>query len=349
MVTAHYNTLGETGYLPEPADRAPSEGLDFLWLELTEKCNLQCVHCYAESGPERPIHGKINLDDWLRLLHEAFSLGCRQVQFIGGEPTIYPRLPDLIEAAHSLGYELIEVFTNGTHFTSKLKKTFKACQVSVAFSVYSCSGKVHDAVTLGPGSLTKTLESIRWTLESGLPIRAGIIDVGINSDTVEDTRNFLTELGIPVVGVDRLRGVGKGAVSSNAAESQMDELCGECWKRKLCVTPSGDAFPCVFSRFCPVGNVTEGLANVLKADKLLAFRSKMMSMTYSQEALCYPERSCSPATRCTPEYCNPRYDVCNPKCSPHTCGPNCSPAHGDGNCQPTCKPSYQPFASTRTR
>src|SRR5208283_2388709 len=30
-------------------------GLDFLWLELTSRCNLQCVHCYAESGPSSAL------------------------------------------------------------------------------------------------------------------------------------------------------------------------------------------------------------------------------------------------------------------------------------------------------
>ena len=25
--------------------------LDFLWLELTNRCNLQCVHCYTQSPP----------------------------------------------------------------------------------------------------------------------------------------------------------------------------------------------------------------------------------------------------------------------------------------------------------
>jgi sulfatase maturation enzyme AslB (radical SAM superfamily) len=28
-----------------------SKPLDFLWLELTNRCNLQCTHCYADSGP----------------------------------------------------------------------------------------------------------------------------------------------------------------------------------------------------------------------------------------------------------------------------------------------------------
>ena len=37
------------GHTPPEASTAtlpgPAAGLDFLWLELTHRCNLQCVHC----------------------------------------------------------------------------------------------------------------------------------------------------------------------------------------------------------------------------------------------------------------------------------------------------------------
>lgn len=348
MIAALDSTFLDTdatdALISAPVEPQLPKGVDFLWLELTGKCNLQCIHCYAESGPQlRAVNETMAFEDWERVLLDAFSLGCREVQFIGGEPTIYPHLVGLIAAAHSIGYSFIEVFTNGTNFSPRLKEALKEFNVSLAFSVYSLKQEIHEAVTLRPGSLNKTLDNIRWTVAADLPVRAGIIDVDINSHTVEDTRSFLKQLGINSVSVDRLRGIGRGALSKKSQASQTDELCGECWKGKLCVTPSGEAFPCVFSRFCSVGNVREGLTSILNSNELLSFRSTMMSRVHPQEAQCYPNRTCSPATSCQPEYCNPNYDICNPKCSPHTCNPNCNPSHGGGNCEPTCKPSYRPF------
>lgn len=29
----------------------PEAKLGFVWLELTGKCQLECTHCYADSGP----------------------------------------------------------------------------------------------------------------------------------------------------------------------------------------------------------------------------------------------------------------------------------------------------------
>src|SRR5262245_31492421 len=74
-------------------------GLTFLWLEVTAKCNLECIHCYADSGPQKNLLGKMNIEDWVTILRDSAELGCRQVQFIGGEPTLHPELPRMISFA----------------------------------------------------------------------------------------------------------------------------------------------------------------------------------------------------------------------------------------------------------
>jgi len=51
--------------------------------ELTNRCNLQCTHCYAESGPDADVSNQLSVGEYEHLLREAFELGCRKVQFIG--------------------------------------------------------------------------------------------------------------------------------------------------------------------------------------------------------------------------------------------------------------------------
>lgn len=72
-------------------------GLRFVWLEITGKCQLTCKHCYAESGPTG-VDGVMLPADWCRVIDEVAQFGGRMVQFIGGEPTLYRRLPDLCTA-----------------------------------------------------------------------------------------------------------------------------------------------------------------------------------------------------------------------------------------------------------
>ncbi len=46
-----------------------------------------------------------------------------------------------------------------------------------------------------------------------------------------------------------------------------DDLCGACANGNAAITPSGDVYPCVFSRWLPIGNINErSLAEVLHGD-----------------------------------------------------------------------------------
>src|SRR2546422_9230359 len=100
-------------YTVTTASQRPDESsptLDFVWLELTNRCNLQCVHCYTESGPTTGEKDILNEDDYLDLIKQIYDLGCHKLQFIGGEPTLNRSLPKLIETAFYKQFEFIEVF-----------------------------------------------------------------------------------------------------------------------------------------------------------------------------------------------------------------------------------------------
>ena len=91
-------------FVPNDRDRL------LLWLEVTGRCNLRCVHCYSASGPEGD-HGTMSGADWRRTIEEAAALGAERVQFIGGEPTLHPDLASLVRHALSCGLG-VEVYSN---------------------------------------------------------------------------------------------------------------------------------------------------------------------------------------------------------------------------------------------
>ena len=96
-------------------------------------------------------------------------------------------------------------------------------------------------------------------LAAGLPIRVGVIETERNRDHGPRAVAFLKNLGVRHIRMDRERGIGRGQLVDLAAKGERyEELCGHCWKGKLCVTSSGEAFPCVFSRATNLGNVKTG-------------------------------------------------------------------------------------------
>lgn len=259
----------------EGTARGLISGLDFLWLEITPKCNLRCLHCYSDSSPERSITDGLEYEDWRRILREAAGLGCTKVQFIGGEPTLYPHLNALIEDARMAGFNFLEVFTNGTVLTDSMLTTFKSAEVQIAVSIYSAHDDCHDEITQKRGSFANTLKNIRRALDCGIGVRACVIETPLNNNEVEDTISTLTELGIASIHLDRVRSVGRGK-DFKLTNGTLPSLCGACWRGKLCIDSRGLAFPCVFARDRCVGNAAQGLQKVLADLRLKDFRTNLM-------------------------------------------------------------------------
>lgn len=273
----------------------------------------------------------MDLGDWVRVLNQAAVMRVEMVQFIGGEPTLHPHLPELIE--HALAHDLeVEVFTNLVHVTDRLWEVFNRHGVSLATSYYSDDPGQHAAVTRRP-SHARTNANIVEALRRGIPLRAGVIDLG-GGQRAEAAQAELVDLGVPAVGYDRLRQVGRGVRDQ---QPSADQLCGRCGDGVAAISPDGAVWPCVFSRWLPVGNVLEAeLATILDSPAADAVRAELADAFATRHAsACRPD--CGPKNHpCNPE-CQPS---CNPHCAP-TCSPRCSPTCSPIKCKPnSCWPRY---------
>lgn len=89
----------------------PLSGLN---IELTNNCNLKCIHCYGDFGHNFCLN-YINYE-WIMTNMEVFdSLNVKQVSITGGEATLHPKFNLICEELLKHGYELC-VFTNGTNY-----------------------------------------------------------------------------------------------------------------------------------------------------------------------------------------------------------------------------------------
>lgn len=287
--------------LPMAAGAAPRR-LDFLWLELTERCNLRCVHCYAGSGPGLE-DGPMRTADLLRILREAARAGCRRVQFNGGEATLHPDFRTLVDEAVALGFETLEVYTNATLLNDERIRYLRERGASVAVSFYSHREEVHERITQVPGSFRRTLDSIRALLRAGVPVRIGLIRMSHNQDDVAGAADLLVSLGVArdAIRVDDVRPAGRGCGDSlvpaggrallsappggehihATPDGQMG--CSTCWSGKVAVAPSGDVYPCIFSRELPAGNV---LRSPLQAVLESPFLQDLWSIDKAQIPVC---------------------------------------------------------------
>jgi MoaA/NifB/PqqE/SkfB family radical SAM enzyme len=261
---------------PSVAVRAAHEtvgtGLDFLWLELTNRCNLQCVHCYTESSPHTGGDDVLTTDDYLSVMTQAYELGCRRMQFIGGEPQLNRDFQHLLVAAKEIGFEFVEVFTNLTRLPDETVRFAQSAGIRFATSVYSERPEVHHAITRNRSSHARTVKNLKRLIDSEVVTRAAVIVIDQEPDDVQRTKRFLADLGVSHIRDSPVREFGRGEqVLSKGAE--MSGLCGHCWSGRLCVAPDGNAYPCVMARQWPVGNVLESpLAEIVRSQDLAEIR-----------------------------------------------------------------------------
>jgi len=286
--------------------RTNSSNIDFIWLEITKRCNLECTHCYAGSNPRISLEGRMRKSDWIHAIDEAKENGCTKVQFIGGEPLLVPYIDELILHAYNSGFVFIEVFSNATFIQNKHIELFKKCHVHVATSFYSHIASCHDTITGKPGSWLKTVESIKKVCAAELPIRAGIITMDSNAGHDVSAANLLLDLGVKDVGIDKCRAVGRGE-NIKPSQGYYNELCGRCGDRRFCLTTTGDFFPCIMSNKTKLGNFLEDgwITSIETNVKLSNFRTKLlaakkMASTRACTPDCWPHGGCAPHDICRP-------------------------------------------------
>ncbi len=278
-----------------------------LELELTQRCQLACAHCYAEAGPTKG-HGTMTSDDWHRVISEAARIGIDKVQFIGGETTLHPHFAELVEHALDLGLG-VEVYSNLYKVRHAHWDLFTRPGVSLATSYYADIDTGHDAITGRQGSHAATRANIQEALRRGISVRVSIIDV-LDGQRVQEARTDLESLGVSSISTDRVRAVGNAAT----ALPSTDQLCGSCAHRVAAVMPDGQVTPCVLGRFLPAGSVKdETLAEVFSGERWAQVKE-----------LVPPRRG---------RACTPDEDSCAPSPGMKACAPDCEPANSD-SCQP---------------
>lgn len=70
------------------------------WINVNRSCNLRCEWCYAQSTNYESVN--ISLDDARKIIEIFYGYGVKNFIILGGEPTLYKFLPDLLKHINEL-------------------------------------------------------------------------------------------------------------------------------------------------------------------------------------------------------------------------------------------------------
>jgi MoaA/NifB/PqqE/SkfB family radical SAM enzyme len=295
----------------------------FLWLDLTRDCMLNCGHCYNESGPSGdskllPVLGPsaslMEPGEWFSVLDQAIRTGVGTVQLIGGEPTMYAGFSAVLSHALTIGLE-VEIYTNLVSIRDDWWDQFQHPRVSLATSYYSDDPEEHHQIT-ERDTHRQTRANIIKALGLKIPLRVGMVQK-YPTQRVREARAELEALGVQPdrIRLDKVRAFGRG--QGDHAACDVSELCGNCGNGRAAIGPDGTVTPCIMSEWLKAGNVkTEPLADILNGDAMAAAVATIPRRPVMGNDPCQPD--CVPNNPCDPRDGG---GACDPGTPPSECGP----------------------------
>jgi cyclic pyranopterin phosphate synthase len=83
-------------------------------ISVTDRCNFRCVYCMPEEGMQwLKRETLLSFEEIERLARIAVDLGIEEVRLTGGEPTLRPDLPRLVERLSAVDVRSLSLTTNG--------------------------------------------------------------------------------------------------------------------------------------------------------------------------------------------------------------------------------------------
>ena len=172
-----------------------SGNLHSIALDVTNKCNMHCRFCYAETFEKKK---PIELDILKRALEEAYDMGVCHYILQGGEVFAdYDRLKTIITMIHP-SETYINIVTNGWSITQEKIDELKDLQVDkITFSLDSGNEAEHDENRMC-GSYKKVLNGIDMVKGAGLlsGISTVVTHQSLYSDGFEKAYSIAKEKGI---------------------------------------------------------------------------------------------------------------------------------------------------------
>lgn len=235
--------------------------LEAVTLELTNKCNEKCIHCYVCDD-----NSELDFKECLGLIDQLNSLNVLYLSFTGGEPLLRNDFIQLYKYAHSSGFA-IDLYTNATLISENHIQLFYSCKPRCIYiSLYSMNSETHDKITRIDGSFKKTFKAItslahkKINIVLNVPIMTenhnDIIDIikFANKKTIKFKLSFnitpknngdRSPVSLQCYDDNKLKSILKYInYSDNTSPNENDYVCG-AGLTSITIDPSGNVKPCV--------------------------------------------------------------------------------------------------------
>ncbi|MBN2561321.1 MAG: radical SAM protein [Phycisphaerae bacterium] len=176
----------------------------------TNLCNLNCRHCYQDSG-HQALPNELSLDEKLDLVDQMASEYVPMIAFAGGEPTLSKDLLPVLRRCQTYGMHTTVASHGGTITKGMAANLAEAGVRYVEISLDSIHPEKHDAFRDQPGMWDRTVAGMKNVVEQeGMRLGVAMCVHQGNFDEVEDMIRFAVEIGASCLAHFNFIPVGRG-------------------------------------------------------------------------------------------------------------------------------------------
>lgn len=162
--------------------------------QITNECNLACLHCIEESGPGKAFPDELNEGEIFDVLAQLMDEEVPYLSFSGGEPMLHPRFFEMVEYVCERGAQL-KIETNGHYLSTEncqrlAELGVKALQVSLD----GASRETFNRMRVR-GDFDTAVAGIRRLHEAGVPIEINYSPTRFNVQEIGAAVDLAYSLG----------------------------------------------------------------------------------------------------------------------------------------------------------
>jgi radical SAM protein len=200
-----------------------------IW-EVTQACDLACVHCRASAQPDRHPE-ELSTSEGKKLIDQIAAWKVPVFVLTGGDPIKRPDLFELIAYAQSAGVRVSLTPSATPLLTREVVHRLKEAGLArLAVSMDGASAETHDAFRVLSGSFARTLDAVRWANEVGLPVQINTTFSRRNIGEIDAIVSLMEQLRITLWSVFFLVPTGRGKLNDLLSADEFEQVFSKLYE-----------------------------------------------------------------------------------------------------------------------
>ena len=166
-------------------------------IEFSRICNFRCSYCYVDAKIDRTK--ELSLVEIRDVILQAKDLGARKIIILGGEPSVYPHLTEMVRFLSENEFA-IEMFTNGSGIGKELAAALAEYKARIVLKMNSRDEKIqdklvgnkcmHHQVSFVVTAVGEVMPCVGVTIALGNIRRNKLAHILKNSEVVKNLKNY---------------------------------------------------------------------------------------------------------------------------------------------------------------